>query len=236
MKMRKSSILIIGIRVLLLSSITVSAETESDAQGDVWHFAYPYWQEQTVSNQPNIDIKEIKAEFSGDQITLSMTLWPGGTFSPSGYGERVMYAVFFNTSDAIYTLPYTISINETGGTEAGGFATGISTTGAGASSGSKDITVTANTISVTLDKAGEDTTKVKLWGTSWMHAKYGGEQYLHDSWYDWVGDFDPGLDIGPGDGDGDGQQKPPTGTPGFEAIAVIAAFGIALIILRRKRK
>jgi len=57
----KSSLLIIGLCVLVLSSMTAVAETESDTQGDVWHFVYPYWQEQTIDNQPNVDIKEIKA-------------------------------------------------------------------------------------------------------------------------------------------------------------------------------
>ena len=70
MKGRKLIILLTSFFVLTLSAFTVCGVTESDDQGDVWHYVFPYYQSQTVSDRPNSDIKEISAEISGDQITF----------------------------------------------------------------------------------------------------------------------------------------------------------------------
>ncbi len=152
MKLWKSNLLIIGIIVLFLSSIIATAETETDAQGDVWHFVYPYWEKQTIDDQPNIDIKEIKAEVSGDQITLSMSLWPGGAFTRSQY-EKAAYIMFFNTTDAWYMLSYVDIVGE----PVGGSAMGTSLTGSYSPPISiSDVTVNGDTISATLEKVGDD--------------------------------------------------------------------------------
>ena len=105
MKLWKSSLFVLGILILILTSISVSAITEQDSQSDVWHFIYPYWQSQTIGNQPNVDIKEISADIIGDEITLSMTLWEGGSFDRTEY-EAASYVMFFNTSDAYYMMSY----------------------------------------------------------------------------------------------------------------------------------
>ena len=251
MKLWKSSMLFVGVAILLLSSITVSAETESDTQGDVWHFVYPYWQSQTVGNQPNVDIKEIKAEISGDQITLSMTLWPGGTFSRSQY-SYVMYIMFYNTSDAYYMMSYSDVVGE----DPLGSAFGMSLDGSYPIPSSAEVTVNGNTISATMDKVGDDTTTTELYGLAWMYEEYFGEELTHDQWHDYVGDYTWDPDTGSGNGDNDDDTTPSDddddtttgddddddggggtdgGTPGFEAIAVIAAIAIALIILRRRK-
>ena len=238
MKIWKSSMLIIGISVLALSSLTVSAETESDDQGDVWHYVFPYYQSQTTSDQPNNDIKEIKAEISGDLITLSMTLWPGGTFTRGQY-EYASYIMFYNTSDAYYMLTYSDLIGE----EAGGVAFGYSL--ADYTPTTREVVVNGNTISATMEKVGNDTTTTELYGITWVYEGYGTDQMNLDHWHDWVGDYEWEPDLDPGDGDGDGDvdgnetdgsgTSPSSGTPGFETIAVIAAIGIALIILRRRK-
>jgi len=236
MRIWKSSLLIIGLCVLVLSSMTAVAETESDAQGDVWHYVFPYYQSQTVANQPNSDIKEIKAEINGDQITLSMTLWPGGTFTRGQYGYA-SYMMFYNTSDAYYTLLY----NDLTGEEAVGIATGYSLGGDTPSvTAADEVVVDGNTLSATMDKVGEDTTTTELHGLTWVWEVHGEDQWDYDHWHDLVGDYDWAPDFDPGDnGDdggngGSGTSPPPSGTPGFETLAVIAALGIALIILRRK--
>ncbi len=239
MRIWKSSLLIIGLCVLVLSSMTAVAETESDPQGDVWHFLWPYWQEQTVDNQPNIDIKEIKADVVGDQITLSMTLHPGGTFT-RGDNSHIVYMMFYNTSDAYYMMTYSDTID----IEPIGSALGLSLEGTTLPS-TAEVTVVGDTISATMDKVGNDTTAVSFHGLAWMYEEYYAEQLTHDSWHDWVGDYDwnPELDPETGGDDTGGDDTggddtgtdAPTGTPGFETLAVIAALGVAFIILRRRK-
>lgn len=242
MRIWKSSLLIIGLSVLVLSSISAVAETETDPQGDVWHYVFPYYASQTVSNRPNSDIKEISAEISGDQITLSMTLWPGGTFSRGEYGYAY-YIMYYNTSDAYYMLTYSDIIEG----ESVGAAMGFSLAGYTPPMATGEVVVNGNTISTTMDKVGDDTANTELYGLSWVWEGYGAEQYTLDHWHDWAGDyeenlgFDPGTGgDGDGDGDGDGEDSgttttPPSGTPGFETLAVIIALGVALIIFRRRK-
>jgi hypothetical protein len=250
-------IITISIMTMLALSTTVSAETESDPQGDVWHFIYPYWNQQTISDKPNVDIKEIKAEVSGDQITLSIVLWPGGTFSRGDY-EHVAYVMFFNTSDAFYMMSYADSIGQV----ATGSALGMSLDMNGTylpSAG--DAIVTDNVLSATLNKAGDDTTSMEFWGTAYMYEHYGAEQYLNDAWFDWVGDYDwdPELESDDGTDDEDSDDEEPdegaddedegtngedstngdgsssSSSPGFELILLIAAFAIIVIIYRKKK-
>ena len=202
MKTWKISKIFLGVTILLIAiSLTVTAETESDAQGDVWHFVYPYWQSQTVSNQPNIDIKEIKAEISGDQIELSMTLWPGGSFSRSQH-EHAVYQMYYNTSDAYYVMTYSDFVR----LDPISSAIGVSLIGSHNHS-SAEVTVNGDTINATLYKVGEDTIKVEFYGTAWMYEKYRLDhrldQYLNDSWHDWVGDYSWNPNIDPGDDDDD---------------------------------
>ena len=197
MRIWKSSLLIIGLSVLVLSSMSAVAETESDAQGDVWHFVWPYWQEQTVSDQPNVDIKEINADVVGDQITLSMTLHPGGTFS-RGDNSYAWYVFYYNTSDASYMMIYTDTID----TEPIGFASGASTDGSYIPSYAETV-IEDNTISATMDKVGDDTTSVVFYAMAWTFEEYYGEESTHDQWHDWVGNdynWDPELDPGSGGG------------------------------------
>jgi hypothetical protein len=241
LKIRKVIFLIIGaVLILLLSCFSAMAATENDNQGDVWHFVWPYWQEQAVDNQPNIDIKEIKAETNGDQITLSMSLWQGGTFS-RGDNSYAMYVMFYNTSDAYYMMTYGDIIGET----PLGNAIGFSLDGSYLPS-SAEVIVEDNTISATMDKVGDDTTTVEFYGTTWMWEEYYGEELTHDQWHDWIGDYTKDLDFGPGSGDDDDDDgdnggsttasgdKPP-GTAGFEILTLISAIGISLIILRKRK-
>lgn len=241
----------LGIAVLFVLSSTVSAETESDPQGDVWHFVYPYWNQQTIDDKPNIDIKEIKAEFNGDQITLSIVLWPGGTFS-RGQNEHAAYVMSFNTSDAYYMMSYSDIAGET----AAGGAFGMSLEGTSLPS-SGEVTVNDNILSATLEKVGEDTSKMEFWGTAWIYEEYGAEQYLNDAWFDWVGDYDWAPEFAPdedddqeekdpGDDETDGEEDEGDGgngedstnggsSPGFELILLLAAFAIIIIVYRKKK-
>jgi len=240
MRIWKSSLLIIGLSVLVLSSMTAVAETESDPQGDVWHYVFPYYASDTVNDQPNSDIQEISADISGDQITLSMTLWPGGTFTRGSYGYA-SYIMFYNTSDAWYTMTY----GDLTGEDVGGMAMGYSLGGYTPPMTTGEVVVNGNTISATMDKVGDDTTTTELYGLTWVWEGYGVDQYNLDHWHDWVGDYEWAPELDPGNGGGNGGNgnggngddttTPPSGTPGFETLAVIAALGVTFIILRRRK-
>ena len=244
MKLWKKSIFIFGATLMLIiTGITVSAETESDDQGDVWHFVWPYWQEQTVDNQPNVDIKEIKAETSGDQITLSMTLWPGGTFSYSD-NKYVIYLLIYNTSDAQYMMTYSHVEGEEPMGNAAGYSIGYSYDPPVSTA---EVTVDGTTIRATMDKVGNDTTIVDLYGTAWMWEGYYGEEITYDQWHDWVGEYTWDPEFGPGDGDGDGAgtttsgEDSDNGPSEFTVIAVIvvivviAAIAVVLILMRKQK-
>ena len=151
--------------------MTGSAETKSDVQGDVWYLIYPYWNEQIVSDQPNIDLKEIKADICGNQITLSIKLWPGGIFSRSKF-EYEAYIMFYNTNDVYYIMSYSDTIGE----DKVGVAFGMSLDGSYPMSISAELTINDDTIIATMDKVDDDTTSIELYGTAWMYEDYGKEQ------------------------------------------------------------
>ena len=106
-----------------------------------------------------------------------------------------------------------------------------------------------DTISTTLNKVGNDTTTVEMYGTIHMFEDLGTEA---EQWHDWVGDYiwDPDLSPVNGDGDGDGTGDGDTtngdgdgttgGILGFEIIAiliviVVAILVIALTLFKRKK-
>ena len=246
MKIWKYKLILLSIAVMLLLSFTVEARTESDPQGDVWHYVYPYYQTSTVSNRPNSDIQEISAEISGDQITLSMTLWPGGEFSrgDNGYAQYIM---FYNTSDAWYTLNY----GDLEGEEPAGMAMGYSTAGYTPPVTTGEVTVNGNTITATMDKVGTDEATTELYGVTWVWEGHGTDQWNYDHWHDGVGDWDWNPDLAPDDSTGDdddttgdddddddnsgGGGGTTGGTPGFETLALLAAIAVALLFIRRKK-
>ena len=115
-----------------------------------------------------------------------MTLWPGGTFTRGQYGYAY-YIMFYNTSDAYYTLSY----SDLTGEESGGMAMGYSLGGDTPSfTAADEVVVDGNTISATMDKVGEDTTTTELYGLTWVWEGYGEDQWDYDHWHDWAGDYD----------------------------------------------
>lgn len=270
MKLWKCSLLFVGVTVLLMSSLTVSASTVSDDQEDVLHFINGYY-EQTPVSKPSIDIQEISADISGDEITLTVTLWPGGTFN-RGDDQGIILLLYYNTSDATYIMTYTdyIGIGAIGATLGAPIGTG------GYIPSSGEVVINGNTLTSTLNKVGDDETAIAFCAITHLWEYYGtAEQYTGQHWTDIIGDFPYTIDYAPnggdsdgdgdgdgdgtgdgdgdsdgdgagdgdgdgdgtgGDGDGDGDEDGSgSGTPGFETLAVIAALGVALIILRRKK-
>lgn len=226
----------IGVLVLLLSSITVSAETETDPTGDVYHAKMidSVWSYQlSVDSKPYIDITELTYTISGGQLTLSMKV--SGNIQSS---ENIAYMAWFNTSDATYQM-YLINDQK--------LVMGMNTENGSMPVMNSDITISGDTITCSIELVGTDDTSLEFWGSAMEYTEIG----IKNS--EWWGDFTPGTyapfwgQDGDGDGDGDtngggdvngdgsGSGTDGDGTPGFEAIAVITALAIAIIILRRRK-
>lgn len=238
----KSSLLIIGLCVLVLSSMTAVAE--NDNQGDVFHWNGYDWNNWgwNVQDRPNIDISDV-SYIAGDRLTISLTV-QGSINSVNSY-----YHVWFNTSDAWYHMLY--YPNE----EIEPIVTALPIDFSDWSiddimaytEPESESSVSGNTITSTIDWVTDDHTMTGYygWAQEWNEE---GDQFV-EYWMDfapddfaWYGDYDDyyggdGDGDGDSDGDGDGDSgAPPTPkTPGFETLAVIAALGVALIILRRRK-
>ena len=90
--------------MLLFSSMTASAVTESDPEGDIYHYRFS---EGTWSwglsgeSKPNIDITEVTFSSSENQVIMTMTV--SGIIETS---ETIGYIVWGNTSDSSYFLSW----------------------------------------------------------------------------------------------------------------------------------
>ena len=107
MKLRKSSIFIISLGLLLLFSYTACSESEET--GDLWHWSDDgtqwSWSEYS-EEKPNIDIVDVTAEKSGTEVTLSMTV-DGPIQTTSNYRYTIYYG---NPDGAHYFILYTLGM------------------------------------------------------------------------------------------------------------------------------
>jgi len=231
MKLRSYGIVMISLLVLLGSCFTAAATSISDGTSDIWHWTQTTsgatwsWQG-NVGNKPNIDITEVSYVVNDNKITLSLKV--SGTIQTS---EKVVYWVWYNSTDATYWLSYS---NGTGS----GF--GMSSSGMNFTS-VENVTISGNTMSVVLDALG-DTSKVDLWGYAAEYTTVG--DVTSEWWGDWVPNEkftqDPGSDgtddtddtDGSSDDDGSGSK---TGTPGFELVVVLAAVVVGFLLFRKRR-
>jgi len=234
MKLWKISMILIGVLVLILSSITVSAETQTDETGDVYHWKMV---DSTWSWQPStdpksyIDITELTYTSSEDKLILSLEV--SGNIQSS---ENIAYMAWVNTSDATYQL-YWMNNQSFGiaiSTEEGGTQFDMN----------PNVTVSGGTITCTFNLVGTEDTSTDFWGYAMEYTELG------DTNQEWWGDWIPGTyapfwgengdegDDGNGDsdvnGNGGGSDTNGGGTPGFEAVALISALALVIIILRRR--
>ncbi|KYK34914.1 MAG: hypothetical protein AYK22_04490 [Thermoplasmatales archaeon SG8-52-3] len=238
MKLRKTILIMIGIFVLFFSSISVSAETETDPTGDVYHWKMVdstwSWQLSTVP-KAYIDITELTYTVNGNQLTLSMKV--AGNVQTS---EKIVYWALLNTSDATY---YMSIMNDQK------LIMAMSTIGGGMPAMNTDVAVSGDTISGTIELVGTDETSIELWGYAWEYTEYG--NINQEWWGDWIpGTYAPfEMDEGDGDGNGDGEtngdgeengdggssSNDNGGTPGFEVLALFVSLAIVIFILRRRK-
>ena len=221
MKLWKSSICLVGFAVLVLSCFTASAASINDGTNDIWHWAQSgtAWSwGGNVGNKPNIDITEVSYSVNENKITISLQV--SGDIQTS---DKVVYWVFYNSTDTQYWLSYT-----------NGSGSGFGMKGMNFTS-EQNVTISGGKLSVVLDALG-DTSKVDLWGWAVEYTTLG-SQTTNEWWGDWAPNEKFTYDTGtPGDNipPGNDSSPPEKKTPGFEVVAVIAAVAIALIFVRRR--
>ena len=88
----RNILLFVGIAVMLLSTLTVSAE--SDSTGDVWHWRVSEtdWSWEHSGGKPNIDITSVSHTITGSEATLTMTV--AGTIQDSEKGTSSIESWF----------------------------------------------------------------------------------------------------------------------------------------------
>ena len=231
MRIWKSSLLIIGISVLVLSSMTATAET--DETGDVWHHEWTgtdYSWGAFSGSKPAIDISDVSYTIDGTQATVTMTTV--GDMTPNT--ENVVYTMHLQSSESAY---YMIVYSNGEGAVAG--------MGDFFGSGSQlDNPISGNTFTASFE-ISDPSAEYTVIG---FNAEYSDPDDEHgEAWWDyapnsqapWFGMGGDGDGDGDGDGNGDGNgddgTPPPSGTPGFETLAVIGAIAVALIILRKRK-
>lgn len=255
--MKRAIPILVGLVFIATVGITVSAQSGSvtDPIGDVMHWRHTdttWGWETNVVNKLNIDITEISYTVSGDRVTLSLKV--AGTVTNS---DLVSYYAYLNTSDSNYILLWTNG-------EGSGWAMNTEE-GSFQMDSDPDITSTGDTITATYDVVGALTTGVNLWGWAAEYTVYGDtmhewwadwapneespyyDQYTDDAGEDDAGADDSGSDdISSDDVGDDTDDSTDTGasddlpeeasdTPGFEMIMLIAAIGVALVLLRKKK-
>jgi len=244
--MKKILIVLFGLALFISVLPTISGEAITDQTSDVYHWHFnqgSYGWEEAVSNKPDIDITEISYSTGANQVTLTMKV--AGTISNS---KLISYWAYLNTSDSNYF----ISWNEGEGT---GWA--VSTEeGSYNMDFEPDITASGNTITGTFDNIGTFETGIEIWGWAAEYTTY------NDMSSEWWGDWAPenyamydGEDTSETNGDDTDDEEtnqdtnkedetnqdqskntpPPSGTPGFEILAVFIAF-IAIIFINKKRE
>lgn len=214
-----------------------TAETITDPTGDVWHHpnngTEGSWSG-TVTNKPNIDITQISKTVKGKQLIVNLTV--AGTIQ---YSSQVYYWAYCNTSDTSCNMYW---VNG-----AGGGSVFVQNGGGGYN---VTFTVSGNTLSAVFYIFGGSTTIVDLWGSAAEYTQLGPGATTHEWWGDWAPNTkipfnttqngNPGNTPGtnPGNtnnGNTTGGNNAGKKTPGFEVLPVIAAVGIATILLRRRR-
>ena len=226
MKLWKSSMCLVGLAVIVLSCFTASATSIADGSNDIWHFAQSgtAWSwGGNVGDKPNIDITEVSSSTTGDKVTLMIKV--DGTIQAS---ETIFYYVYFNSTDTQYSLVWSNGRGYGWAVKEGSYGQG------------ENITVSEDTISAEFTSLG-DTSTVDLWGYAVEYTVLD-DQTTHDWWGDWApntkftGSMTPNggnNSTNETNGDNGTNQKP--STPGFEALAVISAVGIIMILIRRNR-
>ena len=221
--------LIIGLCVILLSSMSAVAET--DGTGDLYHqivtengLSWDFYS----GEKSYIDITDISYSIADSQATLTMTL--ADDIMSNAF---ISYYMHLRTDEApLFTATYS-----------DGYASIIGPGGANII----DNPISGNIFTTTFDIT-DPNLEYTAWGWAGEFTDEANQQT--EGWLDYApGTFAPwytggnggnggngdGDDNGDSDDDGNSGTTPPNGTPGFETLAVITALGVVFILLRRKK-
>jgi len=232
MKIWRTSILFLGVAVLLISSYTALADTQTDGSNDVFHWNYydTGWAwDYNVGDKPNIDISEISYSVDGNELTL--TLKVDGEIASS---DKIGYWAYYNSTDTAYWMSWMNG-------EGMGMAITIGDAG-GAMDLDPVITASGDTITGVFDVIGS-TDNVGLWGWAAEYTE-SGDQTTAEWWADWAPHtYAPWYtpDGGNGGGTNGGTNNTGTngtgtgGTPGFEILTLLAAVAVAFIFFKRRK-
>jgi len=218
--MNKRNIFVLGVvaTAVFLSAGLASAEKITDDTGDVWHWTWnsntgSYSWAHSVTNQPEIDIKEISSDVEGEQMVLKMKV--SGDISSS----NTLYAVFYNTTGATYYMMYS---------NGSGMCMAISGNYTGISYG--NTTASGNTLTGTVNMIGEDT-KSEFYGYAYKYTHFG------DTSGEWWGDWAPQDDSPWYDTENSNNEGSSGGgggsTPGFEILLAAGAIALAFVIKKK---
>jgi hypothetical protein len=238
MKLKKYSLVMVSILMLLGACFTAAATSVTDPTNDVWHWSNTgtVWSwVGNVADRPNVDITQISYEVNGDKITLEMVV--AGSIQTS---DKIGYYLWYNSTDSQYSLIYANGTGAAYGINGGNFMN---------SSFAQNVTISGNTLSAVLDVVG-DTSQVELWGWAYEYTN-AQNQATNEWWGDWapndkfpyeqtdISDNTSGTnttgDTTGTNGSSTGNQSGSGSTPGFEVILVLGAVATALILLRKRR-
>ena len=236
--MNKLLAVLIGCLLISILGISASAESMTDPSGDVFH----WWQTggtftwEYDASKPDIDIVGYAYELSGNTLTVTMSV--DGTIND---GELYSYSVsFINDNDgSTYMVTYVGGEGFTYYLSASGGGTGEATVSGNTLSGTFDTTITDVAGFELMAIAHEYTIMDDVTAEYWVDSTITEDE--SDSGTDDTGGDDSGTDdSGTTDsGDSSGEDSttntpPPSGTPGFELLTLIASLGVTFILLRRK--
>ena len=218
--MKKLYQILSGITLLLLLCGTVGALEITDNQDDVEHYIKDPFSQEYVNDKPNLDVTQVYYSVDGGVVTLQLSV--KGEIQEDA---SITYYAEYECSDALYQFTYSNgNLNSQASEMINGEKNLISM--------EADHTIDpANTITVTYDVIGMGGSDGDLYGYAGKNFPLGDEY-----WIDNTEEIDDGHGNGNGgDGTEDGNGgTPQPSTPGFELITIIAAVGIAFIMLRRR--
>lgn len=144
-------LMIVGI--VFISSIifmpVISADTETDAIGDVFHWNGETWEE-NIQYKPNIDILSVSCEVNQNEKTIMLGLEVNGEIVNS---ENISYWVYYKTNDSFYWFNYS-----------NGNGMGHVIVNGDQEDTSEEFDISDNEILYTFTIFGNDTSNIKLYG------------------------------------------------------------------------
>lgn len=257
----KKTIILISIALIATLSLTASAVSVTDSSGDVFHWVgtnYMDWS-WDVGDKPNIDITEVTYD-PGSRLTISMKVagsigtekvWYHVYFNTS----NAYYHLSYMPDDVLEpeAFAYPTNFDEMSLDDLMNYT-----------EPSVETSVNGNTITATIDWVTDSHEMVEFWawaqqwendGEAWSdyyidfapnEYSYFGEYEDYYSGEDTGGDDTGSDDTGSDDtgstdsgetddGDQTTNAPAPSGTPGFEFIALVAAFAAILFIVKKRR-